>query len=162
MYDKDLTTLDASHLHIDLAVSTYHTEITDALSAGAEHCFVESGGQATQITSHIAPGSWELIGLCTALADPHRQNRPDAIVAIGCIITGETTHDQYIAQGVTQGLTSIMVNTGIPIALGVLTCQTIEQAQQRAGGTAGNKGREAMAAAIHLAGSIRALREHAT
>ncbi len=162
MYDKDLTTIDATNLRIELAVSSYHAEITDALSIGAVRCFMDAGGQGTQIVRHVAPGSWELIGLCAALADKQRPNPPDAIIAIGCIITGETTHDQYIAQGVTQGLTSIMVNSGIPIALGVLTCQTIEQAKERAGGSVGNKGHDAMTAAIRLAHSIRALREPAT
>ncbi|MDG2055401.1 MAG: 6,7-dimethyl-8-ribityllumazine synthase [Phycisphaerales bacterium] len=162
MYDKDLATIDATGTRIELAVSSYHSEITDSLCAGAVRCFMESGGEGTQVIRHLAPGAWELIGLCAALADPQRPHRPDAIVAIGCIITGETTHDQHIANGVVQGLSSIMVNTGIPIALGVLTCQTIEQAQERSGGSVGNKGHDSMAAAIQLAQSIRALREPVT
>lgn len=83
----------------------------------------------------------------------------DALVALGCIITGETTHDQYIAHAVSDGLMRLSVSYGTPVALGVLTCQTLEQARQRAGGSRGNKGAEAMTAALDAASTIHAIRE---
>ena len=80
-----------------------------------------------------------------------------AIVALGCVISGETTHDQYINHAVSQGLTSISVRTGVPVAFGLLTCASFGQAEARAGGEKGNKGAEAMAAALELARTVQAL-----
>ena len=77
--------------------------------------------------------------------------RFDAVIALGCVITGETTHDQYINSAVSAALASMTVSTGVPIAFGVLTCQTMEQALARAGGAKGNKGAEAMTAAVAAA-----------
>lgn len=83
----------------------------------------------------------------------------DAVVALGCVITGETTHDQHIAHAVSDALMRLSVSFGTPVAFGVLTCQSIEQARQRAGGSRGNKGAEAMMAAIDAASTIHAIRE---
>ena len=82
----------------------------------------------------------------------------DAVVALGCIISGETDHDRHIASAVATGLTMITVDTSVPVAFGVLTCRTLEQALARAGGDRGNKGAEAMAAAIETARTLRGLR----
>ena len=155
------TELDPSHtpapgaagLRIGIAVSRYHAEITDALRLGAVRQFTDAGGEADQLEIVPVPGAFELTAVCRALADRHL----DAIVAIGCVITGETTHDKHIASAVCHGLTSVTVQTGIPIALGVLTCATMEQARARAGGAKGNKGAEAMAAAIRMARIIETL-----
>ncbi|TVQ53309.1 MAG: 6,7-dimethyl-8-ribityllumazine synthase, partial [Phycisphaerales bacterium] len=100
--------------------------------------------------------SFELVSIAAAIA---RQGQVDAIVAIGCVITGETPHDQYICSAVANGLAQISVETGIPVAFGVLTCQTMGQARNRAGGRQGNKGEEAMTAAIEAAGAVRQVRE---
>lgn len=161
MLDAASLNLDASSLRIGVVASRYHKDITDALVAGAAQAFHEAGGVDDHLHFFDAPGAWELTAICGAAAeivDADGLPLLDAIVAIGCILTGETTHDQYIAQSVTQGLTLITVNTGVPIAFGVLTCRNIEQARERAGlagDSSNNKGAEAMRAAIATATTMR-------
>ncbi|MCI0366504.1 MAG: 6,7-dimethyl-8-ribityllumazine synthase [Phycisphaerales bacterium] len=145
-------------------VSRYHPDITGSMRDAAVKAFGEAGGVPEHMMVVDAAGAWELTPICRALAMKEtRAGRPefDAVVAIGCLIAGETAHDQHIARSVTQGLTDIMVETGTPIAFGVLTCQTIEQAKARsikAGAKGGmNKGAEAMLAAIHACNSIKAI-----
>ena len=146
---------DASGLRVGIVVSGYHREITGALRAGAEACFREAGGGPDDLVVVPAPGAWELVPLAATLAE---QGDVDAVVAIGCIVTGETTHDRYLAQAVAGALASLGARTGVPVSFGVLTCQTVEQAAARAGGARGNKGIEAMAAALHAARAIAAIR----
>jgi 6,7-dimethyl-8-ribityllumazine synthase len=145
--------LDARGLRIGIAVSGYHQAITHPLRDAAIATFIEAGGAEADMPIIAAPGSYELTAVCRALA--HRGDL-DAVVALGCILTGETTHDHYLAQAVACGLTSITVATGVPVAFGVLTCQSLEQAKARAGGLRGNKGTEAMSAAIQTVRAIRA------
>lgn len=145
--------LDASTMRIGIVVSRYHSEITTALLNGAKRTFTQARGKSRNLQVVDAPGAWELTAICGAMAwSCEKDGRPrfDAIVALGCILTGETTHDQYIAQSVTHGLTQLTVETGVPIAFGVLTCQTIEQALARK-----SKGVEAMRAAIAASAAIR-------
>lgn len=144
-------TENACGLRIAIVVSQYHADITDALRDGAVARFNAACGLADDLTVIPAPGAFELIAICKALAD---RGDLDAIVALGCIITGQTTHDQYIAHAVAAGIANIITATGVPIAFGVLTCQNLEQAQARAGGSVGNKGEEAMDAAIASANAI--------
>jgi 6,7-dimethyl-8-ribityllumazine synthase len=165
MLDAAATDLDASSLRIGVVVSRYHQDITDALASGAAQVFAEAGGDQSDLHVFDAPGAWELTAICAAaveMLDTDGSPMFDAVVALGCILTGETTHDQYIAQSVTQGLTAITVNSGVPIAFGVLTCASIEQARARAG-LAGdpshNKGAEAMRAAVATAMRIRSMLE---
>lgn len=145
--------LDARGLRIGVAVSRYHHAITESLRDAAVAQFTSTGGDADDLLIVDAPGSFELTALCRALA--HRGDL-HAVVALGCILTGQTTHDQYLAQAVAQGLTNITVQTGVPIAFGVLTCQSMEHARERSGGSHGNKGAEAMAAAIAAAKAVQA------
>ncbi len=144
----------AEGLRIGVAVSRYHEEITSALRDGAVRRFTEAAGAPDDLEIVPAPGAYELVAICRALA---RRGDLDALVALGCVISGETEHDRYIAQAVAGGLAMITVETGVPIAFGVLTCRTPEQAAARAGGKRGNKGAEAMAAAIETARTVRAL-----
>ncbi|MHC5022654.1 MAG: 6,7-dimethyl-8-ribityllumazine synthase [Planctomycetota bacterium] len=144
----------AEDVRVGLAVSRYHGEIAAALRAGAVETFRRAGGRDDGLTIVEVPGSFELTAACAALAG---RGDLDAAVAIGCVISGETTHDQYICQAVAHGLTQITLRTGLPVAFGVLTCQTIEQARARAGGDAGNKGAEAMAAAIRTVHALRSI-----
>ena len=135
-------------------MSRYHARITDSLCAAAIDCFRSAGGAEELLEVVRAAGTFELTAVCRALTD---RGDLDAVVALGCVISGETPHDRYIASAVTTGLTMITVHTGCPIAFGVLTCDTLEQALARAGGDHGNKGADAMAAAIDTAHTIRAL-----
>jgi 6,7-dimethyl-8-ribityllumazine synthase len=145
----------AEDMRIGLAVSRYHDDVVAALHDGAVKTFRAAGGREDHLATVEVPGAFELTAACAALA---ARGDLDAAVALGCVISGETTHDQYICQAVAHGLTDITVRTGLPVAFGVLTCQTMEQARARAGGAVGNKGAEAMAAAIQ---TVHALRAHA-
>lgn len=154
MYVKREANESARGLRIGVAVSQYHGDITEALRDGAVEVFTKAGGSADDLLIATVPGAFELLTLCQALA---RRGDLDAVIAIGCVIRGETTHDQYICQAVSQGLAQIALDTGKPVAFGLLTCQTKHQARERAGGEGGNKGAEAMAAAIETACALRKL-----
>lgn len=138
-------------------VSRYNRWITDRLEEGArqEHARLAGGAGALAILE--APGSFELPVIALAAA---RSGRFDAVVCLGCIIKGETTHDRHIAAAVAQGIAQVSIETGIPVAFGVLTVESAEQAEARAGGAMGNKGAEAMAAALATAHVIASLRCH--
>lgn len=127
--------------------STYDTDITRPLLDGARKAWTDAGGEETALGVFEVPGSFELPQLALAVA---QTGQYDAVVAIGCIIRGETTHDEHIARAVVQGLNDASLGTDVPVALGVLTVNTREQALDRAGGPRGNKGAEAMQAAVAM------------
>ena len=147
---------DASELRIGIAISRYHSEITDRLLESAMEYFTSQGGHPDNLLVVPTPGAFELTVVCRAFSEI---DNLDAALALGCVIAGETTHDQYINQSITQGLTSITLETGLPIGFGVLTCQSLEQARARAGGKIGNQGEEAMAAAIEITNTLLMLSE---
>lgn len=153
--------LDASELTIAVVTSRYHDSITDRLRDGAVEAFTEAGGDPARIIHVDSPGTFELPVLCQAICVNRGAHAPDAVVAIGCVIAGETTHDQHINQAVSTSLCSLSTRTGIPIAFGVITCNDATQAEARAGGSRGNKGREAMRAAIDTVMSIRSIQSPA-
>lgn len=140
---------------VAIVVSRYNASITDALLAGAIGAYVRAGGKERDVTIVDAPGSYELIALSHAAA---KARGVAGVVALGCIIKGETIHDAVIAHAVAQGLAMVMVRTEKPIALGVLTVDTPEQAHARAGGDKGNKGAEAMEALLATLAAARRLR----
>jgi 6,7-dimethyl-8-ribityllumazine synthase len=150
----ELNANDAEGLRIALVVSTYHAEITSSMCRAAEQAFHHAGGRPEDLVVVAAPGTFELIAICRALAE---REDIDAIVALGCVIRGETRHDRVILGAVAQSLGAIIVESGIPIAFGVLTCENYEQATARAGGSKGNKGEEAMRAAIVTALAVDAI-----
>ena len=139
---------DATGLRVGIASSTYHREVVEPMEIAAREAFLGSGGNAGDLLVVDAPGAFELVAISTALAA-----RPDidAVVALGCVIKGETSHDQWINGAISNGLAMISVRTGKPVAFGVITCESIEQAKARAGGAKGNKGEEAMTAAVSAA-----------
>lgn len=146
----------ARGLRVGIATSRYHEGVTARLQEGAVGAFRSAGGGDGDLLLVDAPGSFELVAIAHALAS---RTDIDAVVCLGCVLTGETTHDQYICQAVAAGLAAITASTGKPVAFGVLTCQSIEQAQARAGGTKdipskGNKGEEAMNAALIAAQAV--------
>ncbi len=147
--------LDARGLRIGIAVSRYHEHVTSKLAAGAQACFERAGGRVDQLIIVSAPGAFELPVIARKLVAG--QPRVDGVIALGCVITGETTHDQYINQAVANALTTLAADTGTPVAFGVLTCQTMEQAEARAGGAHGHKGEEAMAAVLETIHTLREL-----
>ena len=153
MYTELKPSASAEGLRVGVAVSRYHAQITDAMRDAAIEQFTSAGGGGENLRVVPAPGAFELTAICRALA---AGDDLDAIVALGCVISGQTTHDRYIASAVAHGLTSVTVQTGVPVTFGVLTCQSMEQARARAGPKS-NKGAEAMAAAIETAQAVKAL-----
>ena len=142
----------AAGMRIGVVTSTYHGEICSALRTGALDAFARAGGAGGDLLELRSPGAYELVALSLALAE---RTQVDAVVALCCVLTGETSHDRYICDAVAHGLVRVTLETGKPVAFGLLTCATIEQARARAGGKHGNKGAEAMQAAIAAVTAIR-------
>lgn len=145
----------AADLRVAIAVSQWHPEITTSLLQGATEAFEECGGRPEHLAIGRCPGAWELI--TTAVALSKLEPTPHAIVALGCVIHGETDHDRWIIGAVSNALAMLGVQTGLPIGFGLLTCSDEDQARARAGGVRGNKGREAMMAAIEQAATLSGL-----
>lgn len=122
---------------------------------GAIDRWARLGGREKSLVVAAAAGTWELPAIARALAE---SGQFDAIVALGVVIRGETDHFEYICQGVTHALADLTSRTGVPVGFGVLTCNTAEQVKARIGGDAGNKGAEAMDAAVQTALMIQAAR----
>lgn len=146
--------LSAKKLRVAVVVSRYNSFITDRLLQGATSEFAGLGGKPGALSVLHAPGSFELPQIASAAA---HSGDFDAVVALGCLIKGETRHDEYIAQAVALGLTQASVSAGVAVGFGVLTVDTQAQAEDRAGGAHGNKGAEAMRAAVQTAHAIRSL-----
>jgi 6,7-dimethyl-8-ribityllumazine synthase len=145
--------LDATTLRIGIIVSRFNEFITEQLSKGALETLEEHGCQHENITFVKVPGAWELAIAAQALAP-----RCDAIIALGAVIRGDTPHFEYVAGGAADGLNRVSLDTGVPIAFGVLTTDDMQQAMDRAGGKSGNKGSEAAEVAIELANLVSQLR----
>jgi len=139
-------------MRVAIVSSAYHADVTGALREGAVAAFEARGGDASSLVHEAAPGAFELPVVAGALAS---RGDIDAVVALGCVLTGETSHDRYISDAVAHGLMRVALDARIPVAFGVLTCVTIEQARARSGGAKGNKGGEAMDAAIDAALAVR-------
>lgn len=138
-------TVEANGCKVAILVSSYHDDVTNKLLEGAQSTFVKSGGSTDDCRTITVSGAWELPVVASAIAS---KGEFDAIVALGCIVSGETTHDQVIANAIAEGLMTLAIQWKLPVSMGVLTCQTLHQALERAGGKGGNKGSEAMYAAL--------------
>lgn len=140
-------------------MSGYNRTITDRLRDGAVRAYINAGGSERALAIVEAPGAYELPLLADAAA---RSGIYDGVVALGCVIKGETDHDRYICDAVAKALLDVGLRTGVPVAFGVLTVGTVAQAEARSGGPSGrgpgNKGQEAMAAVLATTRGIRALR----
>lgn len=159
MYEKVKNSANADGLRIAIAVSLYHEQITFAMRDAAVEQFAAAGGLEDDLCIVMVPGAFELTAAANALA---KREDIHAVVALGCVIAGETNHDQYIANAVAQGLTMITVQTGVPVTFGVITCHSLKQAQARAGGDKGNKGAQAMTAAIETIRAIESVNTQLT
>lgn len=135
----------ARGVRVAVVVSTYHGEITGALEAGARAAFAAAGGAAGDFLAFPAPGAFELPLLAAACA---KRADVSAVVAIGCVVQGETRHDRYICDAVTAQLARLAVDTGKPMGYALLTVNNLKQARARAGGSVGNKGQETMDAVL--------------
>ena len=143
---------DASGMKFGIVVSEWNEEVTAALAEGAVNTLKKHGCQEKNIRIMTVPGSFELTFGCRIIADKHAL---DAVIAIGCIIQGETRHFDFICQGVTHGITELNLEYDLPFIYGVLTTQNQQQALDRAGGKHGNKGDEAAVTAIKMVGLKR-------
>lgn len=145
---------DASGLRFAIVVSRFNAFITDKLLSGAVDAIVRHGGDPDAIDVFKVPGTWELTQIARAVA---ASDRFDGIIALGCLIRGGTDHYDLLAAEVTKGLAQVGTDSGVPLAFGVLTCDTIEQAIERAGTKAGNKGFDAAVACIELVRVIQSV-----
>ncbi|MFO0724675.1 MAG: 6,7-dimethyl-8-ribityllumazine synthase [Myxococcota bacterium] len=140
-------TLDAKGARFGLIVSRFNAFITERLLEGAVDCISRHGGDPAKIDVVRVPGTWELP---VALKWMLETKRFDAVIALGTVIRGGTPHFDYVAGEVTKGVAGLSLEFGVPVTLGVLTTDSIEQAIERAGTKHGNKGWEAAQAAIEM------------
>lgn len=146
--------IDARGLRVALITSRYNESVTAAMREGAERAFLDAGGDPADLTAVAAPGAFELAAIAGAAL---RSGRFDAAVCLGCVLKGETRHDEVIADALAVALARLSAELAKPAAFGVLTVDSHEQAVARASGKRGNKGAEAMNAAIDAVASIRRL-----
>jgi 6,7-dimethyl-8-ribityllumazine synthase len=139
--------LSAAGMKFGLIVSRWNAVVTDRLLEGALDALMRSGADRSDIEIIRVPGAWEIPAAARVAANT---GRVDAIVTLGCLLRGETAHYEAIYNEVARGIGQSQQETGIPHSFGVLTCETLEQALNRAGIKAGNKGFEAAAAAIEM------------
>jgi 6,7-dimethyl-8-ribityllumazine synthase len=135
------------HGRFAIIVSRYNEHITGKLLAGAIETLRKGGVADDAIDAAWVPGAWEIPLVAQRMA---RSNKYVAVLCLGCVIKGETTHDEHINRQVSLSLGQIALDTGLPVLFGVLTCDTVEQAIHRAGGNVGNKGQECAAAALEM------------
>jgi 6,7-dimethyl-8-ribityllumazine synthase len=149
----------AAGFRFALVVSKYHDFVTDRLQVGALAALASAGVASEDITIVRVPGAFEI-----PLAAQHaaESGRYDAIVCLGCLIRGETSHFEYISSAVSHGLTAAAAATGVPMAFGVLTTHSVEEALARAADGTENKGHEAAVAAIEMAEIVAQLTRRAT
>lgn len=133
---------------IGIVVSRFNELITRPLLAGAHDCLVRHGVAEDDIEAVWVPGAWEIPLASKRLASGGRFS---AVIALGAVIRGSTPHFDYVSSGVASGVASAALESGVPVVFGVLTTDTIEQAVERAGTKAGNKGWDAAMAALEMA-----------
>ena len=148
--------LYADGMKFAIVVARWNAVITDRLLEGALDAFLRSGAKRGDIQVVRVPGAWEVPAAARMIAE---QKKVDAIVTLGCLIRGETAHYEAIYNEVSRGIGQSQQDTGVPHGFGILTCETLEQALNRAGIKAGNKGFEAAAAAIEMVSVKRKIAE---
>ena len=147
--------LTAAGLKFAIVVSRFNSFISERLLSGALDALTRTGAESGDIEVVKVPGSWELPVVTHELA---RQKRHDAIICLGAVIRGDTPHFDYVASEAVKGIGNVAAQTGVPVAFGLLTCNTLEQAIDRAGAKSGNKGFDAAMAAVEMAHVMRQLR----
>ena len=148
--------LSAAGLRFVIIVSRFNSFITDRLLAGAMDALTRTGAAADLIEIVKVPGSWEIPLVAAEVARSHRY---DAVICLSALIRGDTPHFDYIAAEAAKGIAHASLETGVPVAFGVLTTNTLEQAIDRAGAKGGNKGFDAAMSAIEMANLLRTLRQ---
>lgn len=138
---------DASEMSFGIVVSEWNKQITEKLLEGACNTLERHGVKPENILVRRVPGSFELTFGAKSMAESKEVN---AIIALGCVVKGDTPHFDYVCAGVTQGITELNLMYDIPFIFGLLTTNTMQQAEDRAGGWLGNKGDEAAITAIKM------------
>lgn len=147
--------LNASGYKIALVASRFNDFMVDHLIGGAVDSFVRHGGKEDDITTVRVPGSFEIPFVCQELA---LSGKYDGVVALGAVIRGSTDHYELVAAETAKGIAQASLGSKVPITFGVITTDTIEQAIERSGSKAGNKGAEAATALIEMIGVTRSIR----
>jgi len=150
---------NAEGLRFAVIASRFNDEIVDGLLRGALDCFSRHGADDDAVSVYRVPGAFEIPTLAAKLIDV---DDFDAIVSLGCLLRGDTPHFDFISAQVTNDLSRVATEAKFPIAFGVITCNTLEQAVERSSPGSGNKGWEAALAAIEMANLWRALRSEGT
>lgn len=138
---------DARGMKFGIVVSEWNHHITGTLLEGAHATLLRHGVAEDDITVMTVPGSFELVFGASQMV---KSGTVDGIIAIGCVIRGDTPHFDYICEGTTQGLAALNTTGDVPVIYGLLTCNNLQQAQDRAGGILGNKGDECAVTAIKM------------
>ena len=146
--------LDAKGLRFGLLVSRFNSFVSDRLVEGAIDALLRHGAEKDDINIVRVPGAFEIPPTAKQMAE---SGSYDAIVCLGAVIRGATPHFEYVSAEVSKGVASVSIDSGVPVTFGVLTTDTIEQAIERAGSKAGNKGFDAAVAAVEMANLYKAL-----
>ena len=146
--------LSAKDMQIGIVASRFNDFIVGRLVEGAEDCFVRHGGNSDNLTLALVPGAFEIPLVAQRMA---ASGKYDAVVCLGAVIRGATPHFDMVANESAKGIASASMTTGVPVTNGILTTDSIEQAIERAGTKAGNKGADAMLSAIEMVRVIKAL-----
>jgi 6,7-dimethyl-8-ribityllumazine synthase len=150
---------NAEGLRFAVIASRFNDEIVDGLLRGALDCLSRHGAADDAVFVYRVPGAFEIPTLAAKLIDV---DDIDAIITLGCLLRGDTPHFDFISAQVTSDLSRVATNAKFPVAFGVITCNTLEQAVERSSAGSGNKGWEAALAAIEMANLWRALRSEET
>ena len=145
--------LTSDGLRFALIASRFNSFIVDRLVEGAVDAIVRTGGDPDAIRVYKVPGAFEIPLVAKKLAS---SGKYDAVVCLGAVIRGSTPHFDYVAAEVSKGVAQVGLETGVPVSFGVLTTDTLEQAVERAGAKAGNKGSDAALAAVETVNLLRA------
>ena len=133
-----------------IVVTRFNSLVTEQLVTGATDCLVRHGVKDDDIDLYRVPGAWELPATVSRVAS--MENKYHGVIALGCVIRGGTPHFEYVAGEATRGLGAVAREASVPVSLGVLTTDTVDQALERAGTKAGNKGWDAALSALEMSG----------
>lgn len=158
MAETNKVTLDARGLRFGIVLSRFNQIVGGRLLEGALECLERHGAEPDRIDVYRVPGSFEIPTAAQRLA---KLGRYDALICLGALIRGETSHFDALSHEVTRGLSEVGRTAGIPVAHGIIAAEGLDQALDRAGGKAGNRGAEAALAAIEMANLFRILRDRA-
>ena len=146
--------LDATGCRFAIVISRFNSFVSDRLLSGALDALERNGAAADDITVAWVPGSFEILLAAKKLA---LSGKYDAVICLGALLQGETPHFEYLSSTVTKGIGNISLESGVPVINGVLTCNTLEQAIERAGLKSGNRGFDAVLSAIEMVQVLKQL-----